>query len=176
MRKIVLTFGLISGAILGGLMALAMLFKDQIGFDKGLVVGYSSMVAAFLMIYFGVRTYRDNVAGGQVTFGRAFKVGGLIMLIASLCYVASWEVVRPLFAPDYMEKYAAYEMQQMRSSGAPEAEVAAQQQQMAKYTEWYKNPVLRMGMTLMEPLPVGLLFTLVTAWGVSRRKKESAPT
>lgn len=175
MRKIVLTFGLIAGAILGGLMALAMLFKEQIGFDKGLIVGYSTMVAGFLMVYFGVRTYRDQVGGGKVTFGRAFQVGGLIMLIGSLCYVASWEVVRPLWAPDYMEKYAAYQMEQMRTAGAPEAEVVATQAQMAKYTEWYKNPVLRMGMTLMEPLPVGLLFTLVTAWGVSRKKREETP-
>jgi len=173
MRKIVLTFGLISGAILGGLMALAMVFKDEIGFDKGLLVGYTSMVLAFLMIFFGVRTYRDEVGGGEVTFGRAFKVGGLIMLIASLCYVASWEVVRPLWAPDYLEKYSAYQTEQMRTAGAPEAEIAASQAEMAKWGEWYKNPALRMGMTLMEPLPVGLLFTLLTAWGLSRRKKEA---
>lgn len=175
MRKIVLTFGLISGAILGGLMALSMAFKDQIGFDKSLIVGYTTMVLAFLMIFFGVRTYRDGVGGGQVSFGRAFKVGGLIMLIACLCYVASWEVVRPLWAPDYLEKYAAHEVEQMRAAGAPETEIAASQAEMAKWGEWYKNPALRMGMTLMEPLPVGLLFTLLTAWGSSRRKKDEAP-
>ena len=39
------------------------------------------MVLAFLMVFFGVRSYRDNVAGGHVTFGRAFKVGLLITLV-----------------------------------------------------------------------------------------------
>ena len=49
--------------------------RTQIGFDRGVIVGYTSMVLAFLMVFFGVRSYRDNVAGGHVTFGRAFKVG-----------------------------------------------------------------------------------------------------
>ena len=72
MRKIVLTFGLISGAILAALMIVAMLFQDQIGFDRGAIVGYTSMVLAFLMVYFGVRSYRDTVRDGRIRFGRAF--------------------------------------------------------------------------------------------------------
>ena len=84
MRKIVLTFGLIAGAILSAMMSIALLFQDQIGFDKGAIFGYTSMVVAFLMVFFGVRAYRDNVAGGKVTFGRALKVGLLIMAVAVL--------------------------------------------------------------------------------------------
>ena len=44
---------------------------------------------AFLMVYFGVKSYRDNVAGGRVTFGRALQVGLLITVLASACYVAT---------------------------------------------------------------------------------------
>jgi hypothetical protein len=35
MRKIVLTFGLIAGAILSVMMLITMPFHDQIGFDNG---------------------------------------------------------------------------------------------------------------------------------------------
>ena len=56
MRKIVLTFGLIAGAILSAMMLITFMFKDQIGFDKGAIVGYTTMVLAFLMIYFGVKS------------------------------------------------------------------------------------------------------------------------
>ena len=42
------------------------------------------MVVAFLLIFFGIRSYRDNVAGGSVGFGRAFAVGALIALVASV--------------------------------------------------------------------------------------------
>ncbi len=78
MKKTVLTFGAISGVIVSLIMLMTVPFHDQIGFDNGYIVGYASMLAAFLLIYFGVRSYRDNVAGGSVKFGRAFVVGALI--------------------------------------------------------------------------------------------------
>ena len=34
MRKIVLTFGLIAGAVMSALMVIAMVFQDAIGFDR----------------------------------------------------------------------------------------------------------------------------------------------
>jgi hypothetical protein len=88
MRRIVLTFGLIAGAILSAMMLLTLPFHDRIGFDRALVVGYTTMVLAFLMVFFGVKSYRDNVADGSVTFGRAFKVGLLITAIGTVCWMA----------------------------------------------------------------------------------------
>ena len=71
MRKIVLTYGLIAGAILAAMMFATLPFEDRIGFDKAAVIGYTTMVAAFLMVFFGVRSYRDRVAGGSLSFGRS---------------------------------------------------------------------------------------------------------
>ena len=52
MKRTVLTFGLICGAIIVVTMAITMSFHDQIGFDTiGLVVGYTTIVLAFLMIF-----------------------------------------------------------------------------------------------------------------------------
>ena len=77
MKKTVLTFGLLSGLVMSAMLVLTIPFMHQIGLDRGLVVGYASMLAAFLLVYFGIRTYRDNVAGGTISFGRAFTVGAL---------------------------------------------------------------------------------------------------
>ncbi len=44
MKKIVLTFGLISGAIISGMFLLTLPFHDAIGFDRSLIVGYTTMV------------------------------------------------------------------------------------------------------------------------------------
>lgn len=171
MRKIVLTFGLIAGAMLSVMMFISFQFHDEIGFDRGAIVGYTSMVLAFLMVYFGVRSYRDNVAGGRVSFGRAFSVGLLITLVASACYVATWEVIYYKMMPDFMDKYAAYSIEKTRKSGASEAEIQAQEKSMAEFKEMYKNPFVNVAMTMLEPLPVGLLFTLVTAGVLSRKRK-----
>ena len=174
MRKIVLTFGLIAGAILSAMMLITLPFHDEIGFDKSYIVGYTTMVLAFLMVFFGVRSYRDNVAGGSVTFGRAFIVGLMITAVASVCYVATWELVGYKLAPDYLDKYAAYSVEKARKSGATDAQIAAKTKEMAEFKEMYKNPLVNIAYTLLEPLPVGLLFTLVAAGVLSRKRRAGS--
>jgi prepilin signal peptidase PulO-like enzyme (type II secretory pathway) len=171
MRKIVLTFGLIAGAILSAMMLITLPFHDEIGFDKSAIVGYTTMVLAFLMVFFGVRSYRDNVAGGSVTFGRAFMVGLMITAVATVCYVATWELVGRKLAPDYVDKYAAYAVEKARKSGATDAQIAAKTKEMTEFKEMYKNPLINIAFALLEPLPVGLLFTLVAAGVLSRKRR-----
>ena len=169
MRKIVLTFGLIAGAILSVMMLIQ--FQFQFGFDKGAIVGYTTMVLAFLMVFFGVRSYRDNVAGGSVTFGRAFAVGLLITIVASVCYVATWQFVYYRLVPDFGDKYAAYAVEKTKRSGATDAQVAAKTREMTELNQMLKKPLVNIALTFVEPLPVGVLFTLITAVALSRKRR-----
>ena len=175
MRRFVLTYGLIAGAILSVMMVISLSFHDQIGFDRALIVGYTTMVIAFLMVFFGVKSYRDNVAREGLTFGRAFTVGLQITLIATVCYVATWQLVYHKLAPDYMDKYATYALEKAQRSGATSAELAEKTREMAEFREMYRNPLVNIAFTFLEPLPVGLLFTLVTA-GVLSRKRRAGDT
>lgn len=176
MKKTVLTFGLISGGIISLLMALTVPFHDQIGFDRtGYIVGYASMLAAFLLIFFGVRSYRDNVSGGSVKFGRAFAVGALIALISSAMYVATWEVIYFKFMPDFMTKYSAHQIEAARAKGATQAELDKKSAEIQKFSEMYKNPAINAAMTLMEPLPLGLIIALISAGIVSRKRRTDGP-
>ena len=77
MKRTVWIFGLISGAIVSVMMLAVLPFQHSIGFDRSAIIGYTTMVLAFLLIFFGVRSYRDNVAGGTIGFGRAMAVGTL---------------------------------------------------------------------------------------------------
>ena len=174
MKKTVLTFGLISGAVISVLMLLTIPFHDAIGFEiGGLIVGYTTMVLAFLLIYFGVRSYRDNVAGGTVRFGRAFAVGALIGLVSSMCYVATWEVMYFKFMPDFMDKYGAHVIEKARAAGENGAAIAKRKEEMAKFAEMYKNPAFSAAVTLVEPLPVALLVALIAAGVLSRRPRSA---
>ena len=174
MRKIVLTFGLIAGAILSAMMLLTLPFHDTIGFDRGVVIGYTSMVLAFLLIFFGVRSYRDNVAGGTIRFGRAFAVGALIGVVASTCYVATWQVVYFNFMPDFLTKYNAHVLDKARAGGETEQAIALKKAEMDKFAELYRNPIVNAGFTFLEPLPVALVIALVSAGVLSRRGKSGA--
>ena len=170
MKKVVLTFGLIAGAILSGMMLVTLPFHESIGFERGEIIGYSTMVLAFLLVFFGVRSYRDNVSGGTVSFGRAFGVGALIVVVASVCYVATWEVIYFKLAPDFGTKFQEYQIDKMRAQGATEQAIARKQLEMAEFRELYQNPVINAAITLVEPLPVGLVLALVSAGVLSRRK------
>ena len=130
------------------------------------------MVAAFLLVFFGVRAYRDQVAGGTLTFGRGFVVGLLITVVASVCYVATWEVIYFKMAPGFAEKYAAYAIESVKRSGASQQQIDATTRQMQTFKQMYDNPLTNAAMTFVEPLPVGILVSVISA--VALRKKRAA--
>lgn len=172
MKKIVITFGLISGAIASGMMLLTLplMRAGIVNFDNGEVLGYSSILLSFMLVFFGIRSYRENVGGGAITFGKGFQVGLLITLISSFMYVATWQVIYFGIEHDFADRYAAHAIQKMRDKGATEAEVAAEQKKMADFKVLYDNPLFNAAITLIEPVPVGLVVTLVSA-GILRRRR-----
>jgi Protein of unknown function (DUF4199) len=121
-------------------------------------------------VYFGVRSYRDRVAGGAIGFRRALVVGALITAVASLCYVATWEVVYFKFMQNFAEEYGRQQLEHARAAGRSEAELEAMRRETAQFAENYRNPAFNFAVTFLEPLPVGLLFTLVSAAALRRRR------
>src|SRR3954468_4378597 len=124
MKKTVLTFGFIAGFIFSVLMGGSLLIANRIGSAHSMVLRYTIMVASFLLIYFGIRSYRDNTLGGQISFGRAFACGILITLITSVCYVATWEVLYYKFMPHIMDGCFAAEVHKVQSAGLDPATAA----------------------------------------------------
>ena len=174
MKKTVLTFGLIAGLIISVLMDSSLLLADKIGSGHSMILGYTIMVASFLLIYFGIRSYRDNTLGGEISFGRALSCGILIALITSVCYVAMWEVLYFNFMPDFMDNYGAHTIEKLKASGASPEAVQVQVQKLKEFKEQYKNPLFNSLMTFIEPFPVGLGITLLSA-AVLRKKAQSRP-
>lgn len=175
MKRIVLTFGLISGALIAclGVGMVPFVVNGVIPFEYGELVGYSAMVLAFIFVFVGIRQYRETAGGGSITFGRAFKVGILITLITSAMYVASWQVVYHNFIPDFGERYTALTVQRMQKNGASADEIAKARQDMARFMELYRNPLVNIGVTFLEVFPVGLLMTLIAA--AFLRRKATPP-
>lgn len=174
MKKTILTFGLISGALSSLMMVATVPFAHKIGFNNALIVGYTTIVLSYLLVYFGVRSYRDNVGNGQITFTRAFAVGISITLISCIFYVATWEILYFNFMHDFMDNYGAHTIEKLKASGASAAAVQAQVQQLKKFKEQYENPLYNSLMTFIEPFPIGLAITLISA-AVLRKKAQSSP-
>src|ERR1700742_4648647 len=115
MKKTVLTFGLISGIMISVLMDGSLLLANKLGSGHSMLLGYTMMVASFLLVYFGIRSYRDNTLSGQISFGRAFACGILITLITCVFYVATWEILYFNFIPHFMDGYFAAQIHKVQS-------------------------------------------------------------
>jgi hypothetical protein len=175
MKKTVLTFGLIAGVMISVLMDGSLLLANKVGAFHSMVLGYTIMVASFLLVYFGIRSYRDNNLAGQISFGRAFTCGILISLITCAFYVAAWEIIYFNFIPHFMDSYFAAQIHKVQSSGRDPATIAAQVAAIQHSQQLYQNPIVNMAYTFMEPLPVALIMTLISA-AILRRNTVAEPS
>jgi len=175
MKKTIVVFGLISGAVSSVMMVSTMLAANRIGMDRGAIVGYTAIVLSFLLVYFGIRSYRDQVGGGQVTFAKAFAVGIAITMISCMFYVGTWEILYFNFMPDFLDKYNAHVLEKARAAGATAAQLQAKTEELQKLRVMYDKPLINIAMTFMEPFPVGLVITLISA-AILRRKTAAATT
>jgi hypothetical protein len=173
MKKIVLTYGLIAGAIMGLIMLITFLL---IGCDysiRGMIIGYTSMVLAFTLIFFGTRSYRDTIQHGVISFGRAFGIGILISLIASVIYVLVWMIFQHFMFPDFYEQYGLKQIELLQSNGASAVEIANAKKDLVMMKDVGNSPVMIFFFTLLEPLPVALLGTLISALILKRKEIPS---
>ena len=100
---------------------------------------------------------------------RVFAVGILIALISAACYVATWEVVYYKLSPGIADRIFDKQVEQMKESGAPQAKIDAAAREAESFKKLYANPLVNVCFTFIEPFPVGLLMTLISAV-ILRRK------
>jgi len=168
MKKVVLTYGLIIGAVFCANIAFMIHWMyNNPDLKSNDVVGYTAMIVVLSLIFFGIRSYRDKHLGGYISFGTAFKTGARIALVASTLYVLTWLISYYFFVPDFMEVYTDYVLK----NAAPE-DLAAKTKQMAQLATLYENPIFVILITYSEVLPIGLVVALISALILKRTPKH----
>lgn len=149
MKKIVLVYGTIAGIILGAMLFITAPLWDNgtLNFDNGMYVGYGTMVVSLSLVFFGVKSYRDNQQKGVITFGRAFQVGILIMLVASVLYALSWEVAYHTVSKGFTEKMSESYENEIRKEAKDETKMQEDLEYSRNMMEMYKNPLFRFVLT-----------------------------
>lgn len=161
--KHILVFGTLAGSITIGSAVLAISLAGDNHYAGLQWLGYLIMILALSLVFVGIKRYRDQELGGVIRFGTAALVGLGMTLVASVIYVAVWEVY--LVATDYafMEGYAEAQVAELREQGVTGAALEEEIDAMDRLTEQYANPLFRLPITFLEIFPVGLLITLVSA-------------
>ena len=179
MRKVVLTVGLLAGAIIAALVWItaALAERDLIKFERLEILGYASMIIALSMVFFGIKSYRDNQGNGNLTFWKGVQVGALISVIAGVMYFAgafSYGMVSPGFEDNFMRKFTELKVSQLQAQGASQADIDKGTAEVETMRVLFKNPLLFFLVCMMEILPVGIIVTLLSAALLRKREVLTA--
>ena len=173
MKKNIIIYGLVAGIVVTTLMLFnvhSLSYRDgKFDYDRGLVIGYATMLIAFSLVYVGIRNYRNKYNNGVISFGKAFKIGIMMVLIASTIYVVAWLIDYYFFSPDFIDLYSAHELDKLKASGASPIEIDKQRIKMEGFSRMMKNPFFHAMMTYAEILPVGLVVTLISSLILKRK-------
>jgi len=162
MIRTILTYGLISGAVVITGMIGTILLSDD-GTHGSMLLGYLIMLVALSAILVGVRQYRDQVLGGVIPFRTALLMGLGMAAAAGVAYVAIWEVYLAATGYRFMDAYVAQILAEKRAAGASAAALARAAAELETMRVQYRNPLYRLPMTFAEIFPVGFLVALVSA-------------
>src|SRR3569623_3376127 len=160
MTRYALIYGLLSGTVIVLVIIGGMTLG---GFGHSLWFGYLAMLVALTFIFVGVKRYRDVEGGGVVRFWRALGLALGIAGVATIAYVAVWEVYLALTHYAFMDEYVASKIRDAQAHGASGAKLAAIRAEGENMRAIYANPLLRMGMTAAEIAPVGLIVAIFSA-------------
>jgi len=169
--KISLSWGLLSGVVSAGLLIATIPYVNTVNYRRGDVLGYTSIAVSALLVFLGVRSYRQN-SSGRLSFGRGLAVGVLITLISSACHVATFHVLYFKVFPDLGDKYTACLIQRAKDSGASDQKVRQTAELAQKLKRLYDNPATNAAVAFAESFPVGA-FAAVLSAAILKRKEIS---
>lgn len=166
MLRIILIYGVIGAVIVGAPMVWGMLTFDLSTREmpeNGALIGYTTMLLALTGVFLGVKHYRDRVLGGVVKFWPALGVGLGIGAVASLGWAIAWEISLMATKFDFAAMYGQMMLEQAQKDGASAEKLAQVVKDNQAFTEMYRNPVMRMGITFLEMFPIAVVIALVSA-------------
>lgn len=163
MTRIILIFGIISGALVAGGITATIVFSGGKPPHSSLWLGYLIMLVALSSILVGVKQYRDQTLGGVIGFWKALGIGVGIAAVAGVAYVVVWETYVALAHYDFATDYARATLAAKRAAGVSGAEYSKAAAEMEAFRQNYANPFFRWPMTFIEIFPVGVLIALVSA-------------
>lgn len=159
MTRTILTYGLISGAII----ILGMISTIVLSAQHSLWLGYLIMLVGLSAILLAVKSHRDKALGGVIKFWPAFLLGLGVAVVAGVAYVAIWEGYLAITHYRFMDDYTASILAAKKAEGLSGAAYDKLVAEMTAMKNNYANPLYRMPMTFTEIFPVGALVALVSA-------------
>ncbi|HEX2969438.1 MAG TPA: DUF4199 domain-containing protein [Bacteroidales bacterium] len=108
-----LTNGLIMGLV-GVVFTLILWFLD-LTFNKS--ASYIFLVIAIVLLYYFIKSYRDNYLHGMITYGQSLGAGMIIFIYQAVIAAIFGYLLYTVIDPELTNKSLAFVEEQMRASG-----------------------------------------------------------
>lgn len=162
--KLNLTNGLILGLI-GIVYSLLMYFMD-LSLNK--VQGYVFVLVQIAVLYFLLKSYRDNMRHGQITYGQSVGAGVIICFYYSIIMAIYTYILYTIIDPGLVAKQLAMVEEAMSTRGLPQASVDAAMKMQTKFM----SPGIMSAFVVVGGLFWGVILSLIISIFI---KKEGNP-
>ena len=141
--------------------------------DVGEIIGSATIVIAMLLVYFGIKRYRDKELNGQISFGKAFGLGVYVAAIGSFLY----GIFEGVFygVTDSREIYWNFYTEKIRNSGQSPEVIQQQLQEMQEQFAMWDSGFMMGLFTFFTVFAIGLIIALASAV-ILRKKPEKVVT
>ena len=159
-----LTNGLIL-ALAGVAFSLVMYFFD-LTLNK--TAGYINAPIQLILLYFLLKSYRDNSMHGQITYGQSVGAGVVIFVYASIIIAIYTYLLYTVIDPGLVSKQMAMTEEAMSKKGLPQAAIDTS---MA-FTAKIMKPAIIAPLSIIGNVFLGLIYSLLASIFI---KKEGNP-
>ncbi len=168
---------LVSGLIAGGILVLLFLLShflinngmDAKMWEIGEIIGYSSMVIALSLVFFGIRAYRDKTLGGKITFTKALLLGVSISSVASIIFGIYVYLLFTVISPGLSGKMIEVYREKIRKSGETQQVIQQQLAQFEVESIMWNNPLFQALFMVVTVMLIGILISIISA-AILKRK------
>jgi hypothetical protein len=159
-----LTNGIIM-ALAGIAFSLVLYFLD-LTFNKS--AGYINIPIQLALLYFLLKSYRDNFVHGQITYGESLGAGMVIFVYVAIVMAVYTYILWAVIDPGLAKKSLAFAEEGMAKKGAPQAAIDAAMTFSAKIMK----PGIMAIISIFGTLFAGIIFSLLVSIFI---KKEGNP-
>jgi len=151
-----LTNGIIMG-LAGIVFTLIMYFLDKT-FDKKF--GYIFLLISVFLLYFFIKSYRDNYLHGRITYGQSVGAGVIIFLYSSILGAIFSYLLYKVIDPELTAKLIAFTEEQTRSTGKiPEEQIDKVMEMQKKFL----RPEITAPISVLAGIFSGTIISLIVS-------------
>ena len=175
MKQKIFKYGLLAGSVIVLIPVITSWFigTGPETFAIGEIIGYSTMIVSLLLIFMAVNEYKQSQPERSVSFSKILMIGTGISAIAGVMFgIYNWVYVTYI-APEFVDQYYNYYIENIRSSGAPQTEIDSSIASLNEEKEMFMNPIVSFLAMFVSVFIVGLIISFFSAFTQSSKANDA---